>query len=104
MNSMKYVNDCNTVCVEVVETEARVSSLQREVDRVSSLLSKAQDVESVQRDRIQSLSQSLQDSNAAHSVNQGRLATLQKNLTHTEQERKQLQVRHKHIHSLIGRI
>lgn len=80
----------------MVEAEARVSSLQREVDRVSSLLSKAQDLESVQRDRAQTLSQSLQDSNAAHSATQGRLATLQKNLTLTEQERKQLQVRHTH--------
>ncbi len=78
---------------QVSEGEARVASLQREVERLTALLSKAQDGESVQKERVLTLSQSLQEATAAHSATQGRLAALQKTLGQVETERRQLQVR-----------
>lgn len=76
----------------MAEGESRISSLQREVDRLTALLSKAQDGESVQKERALALSQSLQEATAAHSATQGRLAALQKTLGQAESERRQLQV------------
>lgn len=76
----------------MAEGESRISSLQREVDRLTALLSKAQDGESVQKERALAFSQSLQEVTAAHSATQGRLAALQKTLGQAESERRQLQV------------
>lgn len=82
------------MCVfQVAEGEARLASLQREVERLTALLSKAQDGESVHKERVLALSQSLQEATAAHSATQGRLAALQKTLGQAETERRQLQVR-----------
>lgn len=67
-------------------------SLQREVERLSQLLAKAQEGESGQRERVQSLALSLQEATSAHSATQGRLSTVQKSLGLAEQERRQLQV------------
>ena len=69
-----------------------MSALQREVERLTQLLAKALEGESSQRERVQSLAQSLQEATAAHSATQGRLSTLQKTLGLAEQERRQLQV------------
>lgn len=77
----------------MAEGEARLASLQREVERLTALLSKAQDGESVHKERVLALSQSLQEATAAHSATQGRLAALQKTLGQAETERRQLQVR-----------
>lgn len=82
-------------CVfQVTEGEARLASLQREVERLTAVLSKAQDGESVHKERVLALSQSLQEATAAHSATQGRLSTLQKTLGQAETERRQLQVRY----------
>lgn len=77
----------------MAEGEARLASLQREVERLTALLSKAQDGESVHKERVLALSQSLQEATTAHSATQGRLAALQKTLGQAETERRQLQVR-----------
>lgn len=76
----------------MAEGEGNISSLQREVDRLTLLLSKAQEAETVQKERALALSQDLQEATAAHSVTQGRLGALQKTLGQTENERRQLQV------------
>lgn len=83
---------CRSLSFQVAEGESHVSSLQREVDRLTASLSKAQDGESVQKERALALSQSLQEAVAAHSATQGRLAALQKTLGQAESERRQLQV------------
>lgn len=82
------------MCVfQVLDAEIRIGSLQKEVDRLTALLSRAQDAECVQREKVQSVSHSLQEATSAHSTTQGRLCTLQKNLSTSEQDRRLLQVR-----------
>lgn len=77
---------------QVAEGESCVASLQREVDRLSQALSKAQEGEVCLREKNQSLSQSLQEATVAHSATQGRLVALQKTLGLAEQDRRHLQV------------
>ena len=69
-----------------------MASLQREVERLSHALLKAQEGEGLLKERNQSLSQSLHEASATHSTTQGRLLTLQKTLSTSEQEKRQLQV------------
>lgn len=68
-----------------------MASLQREVERLSQALLKAQEGEALLKERSQSLNQNLQEASATHSATQGRLVTLQKNLSASEQEKRQLQ-------------
>lgn len=77
---------------QVAEGEARVSVLQREVDKLSQALLKAQENESLLKERTASLNMSLNEATTAHSSSQSRLAALQKSLTVSEQEKQQLQV------------
>jgi chromosome segregation ATPase len=69
-----------------------VASLQREVERLNQALLKVQEGEGLLKERNQSLSQSLQEVSVSHSATQGRLVTLQKSLSTSEQEKRQLQV------------
>lgn len=69
-----------------------MSLLQREVEKLSQALLKAQDGETLLKGKTTSLSQSLQDAAASHSSTQGRLAALQKTLTATEQDKRLQQV------------
>uniref|UniRef100_A0A8B9RJA6 Ciliary rootlet coiled-coil, rootletin n=1 Tax=Astyanax mexicanus TaxID=7994 RepID=A0A8B9RJA6_ASTMX len=78
---------------QVVDAESRVAALQREMDRLTAVLCKVQDAECVQREKAQTVSLTLQETAAAHSATQGRLATLQKSLSTAEQDRRLLQVR-----------
>lgn len=77
---------------QVAEGESCVTSLQRELDRLTQALSKAQEGEVCLREKNQSLSQSLQEATVAHSATQGRLVALQKTLGLAEQDRRHLQV------------
>uniref|UniRef100_A0A8C7KRB4 Rootletin-like n=1 Tax=Oncorhynchus kisutch TaxID=8019 RepID=A0A8C7KRB4_ONCKI len=77
----------------LVKQVSCVASLQREVDRLSQALSKAQEGEVCLREKNQSLSQSLQEATVAHSATQGRLVALQKTLGLAEQDRRHLQER-----------
>lgn len=88
-DSMKIVN-----CFElqVADGEVRVSLLQREVERLSQALVKAQESESLLKEKTLSLNHSLQEATAAHSSTQSGLAALQKTLSVTEQEKNLLQV------------
>ena len=91
--SGKFVFHPNCNCMsQVAEGESRVSSLLREVEKLSQALSKAQEGESSLREKNQTLSQSLQEATAAHSATQGRLAVVQKSQCLAEQDRRQLQV------------
>uniref|UniRef100_A0A673XCW3 Ciliary rootlet coiled-coil, rootletin n=1 Tax=Salmo trutta TaxID=8032 RepID=A0A673XCW3_SALTR len=76
----------------LVKQVSCVTSLQRELDRLSQALSKAQEGEVCLREKNQSLSQSLQEATVAHSATQGRLVALQKTLGLAEQDRRHLQV------------
>lgn len=91
-----HTQSTNTHCVvhlsQVAEGESRVTSLQREVDRLSQALSKVHEGEACLREKTQNLSQSLQEATAAHSATQGRLVALQKTLGLAEQDRRHLQV------------
>lgn len=78
--------------MQVAEGEARVSLLQREVERLSQALLKAQEGESLLREKSVSLSQSLQEATAAHSSTQTRLVALQKTLSVAEQDKTLLHV------------
>lgn len=78
--------------LQVAEGEARVSLLQREVERLSQALLKAQEGESLLREKTTSLNQSLQEAATAHSSTQSRLAALQKTLTVAEQDKRLQQV------------
>lgn len=80
---------------QVADGEARVSQLQREVDRLSQALLKAYDSESALKEKATSLNQSLQEVAATHSSTQSRLAALQKTSSMSEQEKRRLQVRNK---------
>uniref|UniRef100_A0A8C8DBX3 Rootletin-like coiled-coil domain-containing protein n=1 Tax=Oncorhynchus tshawytscha TaxID=74940 RepID=A0A8C8DBX3_ONCTS len=77
----------------LVKQVSCVASLQREVDRLSQALSKAQEGEVCLREKNQSLSQSLQEATVAHTATQGRLVALQKTLGLAEQDRRHLQER-----------
>lgn len=70
-----------------------MTSLQSEVERLNQALLKAQESESLLKEKTISLNQSLQEATAAHSSTQGRLAALQKTLSVTEQDKRHLQVR-----------
>uniref|UniRef100_A0A8C7GH56 Ciliary rootlet coiled-coil, rootletin n=1 Tax=Oncorhynchus kisutch TaxID=8019 RepID=A0A8C7GH56_ONCKI len=72
---------------------SRVTSLQRELERLSQALSKVHEGEACLREKTQNLSQSLQEATAAHSATQGRLVALQKTLGLAEQDRRHLQER-----------
>lgn len=76
----------------MAEGEARVSLLQREVERLSQALLTAQEGESLLKEKSASLNQSLQEVAAAHSSTQSRLAALQKTLTVAEQDKRLQQV------------
>ena len=78
--------------LQVAEGEARVSLLQREVERLSQALLRAQEGESALKEKTASLSQTLQEAAAAHSGTQSRLVALQKTLSLVEQDKKLLQV------------
>ena len=69
-----------------------MAGLQREAERLGQALLKVQEGEVLLKERNQSLSQSLQEASAAHSATQGRLVALQKSLSTSEQEKRQLQV------------
>lgn len=69
-----------------------MSILQREVERLSQALLKAQEGESLLKEKSTSLNQSLQEVAAAHSSTQTRLAALQKSLSTAEQDKRHLQV------------
>ena len=78
--------------LQVAEGEARVSLLQREVERLSQALLKAQESESALKEKTSSLKKSLQEAAASHSSTQSRLTGLQKTLTVAEQDKRLLQV------------
>ena len=78
--------------LQVAEGEARVSSLQREVDRLNQALLKAQEGESALKQKVTSFNQTLQEVAAAHSSTQSRLVALQKTLNVAEQDKRLLQV------------
>ena len=69
-----------------------MSLLQREVERLSQALLKAQEAESLLKEKSASLNQSLQEATATHSSTQGRLVALQKTLCVAEQDKRLLQV------------
>lgn len=91
-DSMKIVNCFDFDELQVADGEVRVSLLQREVERLSQALVKAQESESLLKEKTLSLNHSLQESTAAHSSTQSGLAALQKTLSVTEQEKNLLQV------------
>lgn len=62
------------------------------MERLSQALLKAQEDESLLREKTSSLRKSLQEAAASHSSTQSRLATLQKMLTEAEQTKRMLQV------------
>lgn len=62
------------------------------MERLSQALLKAQEDESLLREKTSSLRKSLQEAVASHSSTQSRLATLQKTLTEAEQTKRMLQV------------
>lgn len=62
------------------------------MERLSQALLKAQEDESLLREKTSSLRKSLQEAAASHSSTQSRLATLQKTLTEAEQTKRMLQV------------
>lgn len=70
-----------------------MSLLQREVERLSQALLKAQEGESFLKEKTSSLKNSLQEAAASHSGTQSRLAALQKALSVAEQDKRLLQVR-----------
>ena len=76
----------------MADGEARASLLQREVERLSQALLRAQEGESVLKETVSSLRKSLQEAAAAHSSTQSRLAALQKMLSAAEQDKRLLQV------------
>lgn len=78
--------------LQVAEGEARVSLLQREVERLSEALLKAQEGESLLKEKTSSLKKSLQEAAASHGSTQSRLAALQKMLSAAEQDKRLLQV------------
>lgn len=69
-----------------------MSLLQREVERLSQALLKAQEAESLLKEKSTSLNQGLQEAAAAHSSTQSRLVALQKTLSLAEQDKRLLQV------------
>lgn len=69
-----------------------MSLLQREVERLSQALLKAQEGENSLKEKTTSLKKSLQEASAAHSCTQSRLAALQKTLSAAEQDKRLLQV------------
>lgn len=69
-----------------------MSVLQREVDRLNQALLKAQEGESLLKEKFTSLNQSLQGVSAAHSSTETRVAALQKTLSVAEQDKRHLQV------------
>jgi len=79
-----------------------VASLQREVERLSQALLKVQEAEGLLKEKSQGLNQSLQEASTAHSATQGRLVTLQKNLSVSEQEKRQLQVGFDRVHHSVA--
>lgn len=83
---------CVFYLLQVAEREARVSQLQRDVDRLSQNLLKAQEGESALKEKAASLSQTLQEVTASHSSTQSRLLALQKTLGSAEQDKRLLQV------------
>lgn len=78
--------------LQAAEGEARVSLLQREVERLSQALLKAQEGESALREKTSVLKKSLQEAAASHGSTQGRVAALQKTLSAAEQDKRILQV------------
>lgn len=81
--------------MQVTEGEARVALLQREVEMLSQALLKSQEGETLLREKITSLNQTIQEAAALQSSTQGRMAALQKTLSMAEQDRRLLQVREK---------
>lgn len=81
--------------MQVTEGEARVALLQREVEMLSQTLLKSQEGETLLREKITSLNQTIQEAAALQSSTQGRMAALQKTLSMAEQDRRLLQVREK---------
>ena len=77
---------------QVAEGEVRVALLQRDVERLSQALLKAQESESSLKEKVTSLNQSLQEVAAAHSSTETRRAALQKSLSVSEQDKRPLQV------------
>lgn len=69
-----------------------MSVLQREVERLSHALLKAEEEESVLKEKMSSLRMSLQEAAASQSAQQSRLAALQKMLAEAERDRRLLQV------------
>lgn len=78
--------------LQVAEGEARVSLLQREVERLSQALLKSREDESLLKEKASALKKSLQEAVASHSSTQSRLAALQKTLSDAEQAKMLLQV------------
>lgn len=78
--------------LQVAEGEARVSLLQREVERLTQTLLRAQEGDATLREKAVSLSQTLQEVTASHSGTQSRLLSLQKALSSSEQDKRRLQV------------
>ena len=74
-----------------------MSQLQREVDRLTQSLLRAQESECLLKERAASLNLSISEATAAQSSSQSRLALLQKSLTTSELEKQQLQVRKRRI-------
>lgn len=62
---------------------------------LSQTLLKSQEGETLLREKITSLNQTIQEAAALQSSTQGRMAALQKTLSMAEQDRKLLQVREK---------
>lgn len=62
---------------------------------LSQTLLKAQEGETLLREKITSLNQTIQEAAALQSSTQGRMAALQKTLSMAEQDRRLLQVREK---------
>lgn len=62
---------------------------------LSQTLLKSQEGETLLREKITSLNQTIQDAAALQSSTQGRMAALQKTLSMAEQDRRLLQVREK---------
>lgn len=69
-----------------------MGALQLCVDRLNSTLGKVQDSESSLKEKVQSLSCALSDSNSSTSSSQEKMGQLQKLLTAGEHERRILQV------------
>ncbi|KAL5014044.1 hypothetical protein ScPMuIL_008314 [Solemya velum] len=68
-------------------------SLQLTIDRLSTTLSKTEEEENQQKDKVQSLNMTLSDSNATINGLQDRIAQLQRGLTSSEHDRRILQER-----------